>query len=275
MDPVLPLPGTPKAVLPNGAPPPPAAEPSKPAAADPMAAVLAKERDLVRKQQEWGKERDTIRAELEKEKGWRKDLVKNPDLLKEVLGDDWYEKLTEYRLNGGKPTAELIGQSVEAKLQEFEKRQEEKAAAERTRIADEQAATLENFRNETTEWVKAQPDYELINMHGAQSRVVQVIEHTFKQTQKIMSAKEASDFVENELYEAIQKSLSTKRFKTPPPGTATPEKPKESAQPRTLTNAHGPVGTPAPTEPLDMSDDARLARAIAKGQAIQRSRQGQ
>lgn len=266
----MPLPGTaaPKApVVP--------VEPIKPAApaVDPMVALLAKERAHAAERQKFAGEREgwaKEKAELEALRAWKTGLVRNPSLLEEPLGKDWYEKLTEYRLNDNKITPELIGQTLDAKLSEWDKKQQDRAESERKRIADEQTAIVEQFRNDTSEWVKAQPDYELIHLHGVHGEVTRLIENHFKQTQKILSAKEAADLVEADLAERVEKSLKTKRFSKQAP----PEKRIESAQPRTLTSALTAVSTP-PSAELDMSDDARLTRAIARGRAIQLSRQGQ
>lgn len=283
--PVLPLPGTP-VPAPAAAVPVPAPVPVPEAKPDPrLADLLAKEKAYVTEKQKFAAERDAWtkeRAELESLRGWRSGLVRNPDALKDVYGDGWYETLTDYRLNGAKVTPDLVAASVDAKLAEFEKRQkterETAAEAARAQAAAEQKAVLDNFRADTAAFVKSKgEEYELINLHEAHNLVTQLIEDHFEKTQKILTAAEAAGIVEAHLAEQVRKSLETRKFKTPAatPGAA-PKKQEQVAQPRTLTNAHTGITAPPPSTPGDrpLTEDERIARAVAVGEAVRRARMG-
>lgn len=285
----------------NGAPPPaPAAEPPKPAAPSQhdaaFAALAAKERDLVKRQQAFTAERDAFLKEREglltlkqREEQRRQTALRNPEpVAKELWGDDWYEKLTEYRLNGAKITPELVAASVEEKLNAWDARQkserEAQAAQERERLQQEQDQVINDFRTQATDFVKGKADeYELINLHNWHPEVYRTIEDHYTKsvklgTPKILSFKEAADLVEADLRERVEKSLGAKAFKDKyiaakaPPQPQGEHKPGTSAQPRTLSNDAFPASSIAshPEGASSISEEERFKRAIAAGEAARR-----
>lgn len=286
-DPVVPV--VPAAVV--ATPPAAPAAPVVDAKADAFAALAAKEKDYVSKTQKLATEREAFKAEqarlaIETADYQRWKLAKaqrlvNPEAyLKEDFGEGWYDKLTEYRLNGGKTTPEFVAASVDERLAAFEKKQaDERAATEKAATEAAQKAHQEawqKFQDDTAAFVKGQPDaYELINAYGLQGRVVAVIQETYEKTLaetgtgRILNAKEAADLVEADL---LDRSTKAKKLtKAPPPPNGEP-KPPTSAQPRTLTSALTAITTPpAPEGPL--TEDERMQRAIAKGEAVRKARQ--
>lgn len=285
--PIEPTPAQPaQPQAPTTTPPPPAAvvpPPARPAAPaeDPrFAALAAKESAIVKAQREIAAQRDSFAKERQEYEAWkqqRTQATRNPEVLaKEVWGDNWYDKLTEFRLNGQQVTPDIIAQTVSEQLSAFEKRQADaRAAQEATQREQAQAQAqqaYDNFKQETHAFVAGRgEEYELINLHGAHNLVTRAIEQHFEATQKIMTAKEAADLVEAHLAEQVQKSLATKRFTAKAQPQPNGESQREgSAQPRTLTNALT-GSTPAPNEGVSMYSDAeRIRRAIAAGEAARR-----
>lgn len=290
----------PAATSANGVPPPaPAAEPPKPAPSQhdaAFAALAAKERDLVRRQQAFTTERDAFLKEREglltlkqREEQRRQTALRNPEpVAKELWGDDWYEKLTEYRLNGAKITPDLVAASVEERLNAWDQRhkdeQEKQAAQEKERLQQEQQQTIDDFRTQATDFVKGKAEeYELINLHNWHPEVYRTIEQHYSRTAKegtpkILSFKEAADLVEADLRERVEKSLGAKAFKdkyiaakAPPQPQGEPKR-ETSAQPRTLSNDAFPASSIAthPEGASYLSEEERFKRAIAAGEAARR-----
>jgi hypothetical protein len=309
VDPVVQPTGVPKPTTPPPAAPPVAGappvvpsavvEPPKPAAPD-MAALVAKEKAFVEQQRKLAADRDAFKKEKSEYDAWKAAkaaALKNPEeLAKSTWGDDWYEKLTEYRLNGNKLTPELVDQRVEARINELESKQqkerEEQLAAERERVATQEKEILDTFRKNTVEWVKTKTDdYELINLFGMHDAVHRLVEKTFADTTerdtdgnvtkpgRLLTAKEAADLVEQNLLEQAKKSQAAKKLqaRNAAPGTpVTPvfEKRTDPAQPRTVTNDLGARTTPPPPESGLQTDAERIAAAIAAGEAARKARQG-
>lgn len=272
-------------VVPTPAAPPPAAAPPAPAKDDAaFAALAAKEKAFVAERTKFSTEKEALKADRERltaeaadYQRWKlakaQRLVNPEPYLKEDFGEGWYDKLTEYKLAGAKPTPEFVAASVDEKLAAFEARQ--KAERDAQAKADADAATAaraeawEKFQADTSEFVKAQPDdYELINLYDAHARVIAVVVETYEKTGRVLQAKEAADLVEADLLERSNKSKKLKA--TPPPAVLGAEKRSESAQPRTLTNAQGAVTTP-PHQSI-LTEDQRIQAAIAKGKAAQQAR---
>jgi hypothetical protein len=273
----------PEAAKPTVVPPVPA-EPAKPAppAEDPRVAQLVqKEQALVKQQQALKAERDRLAkdiADANETRNLLQQAKRDPETVaKKLWGDSFYETFTEMRLNGQKVTPDLIAASVDERLASYEKKQQEdrekQLVEQQKQVTEEQSRIVTQWREDNRAFVTAHgEEYELINLHGWQDVVNNTIEDHFRKTQKIMSTKEAADYVEQYLADAVQKSLATKKFNGKPP--APPEKPTVSAQPRTLTNAHGVVTAPPANPPVRETDEERIARAVAAGLAHQKARQG-
>lgn len=212
------------------------------------------------------------------------DALKNPAaLLRKVYGDNWYDRLTQYKLEGEQPTPDLAVQAVRDETRaEIERlRQEQREALEKAEaqrkadaeaaakaLAEQEQAVIDQFHRDTIDFVKAHADdYELTNLNDAQGLVVQVIEETFKRTKKIMSAKEAAEAVEKHLEEVAAKNFESKKWKArAAKPTTEPAKPVEDKP--TLTNAMGST----PSMPAGSMD--RYAKAVAEMEAAEARRRG-
>ncbi len=231
--------------------------------ADRFAALAKKERALQRQMAELKAQQSKV-SEYE---AARKAAAQNPVKALEALGLT-YEQLTQFLLNGNKPTPELEIASVK---QEIERLRNETALKEKAaREAQEQAAraeyqrTLSEFNAEINDYVKSNADkYELTAMYQGESIVQATIEQHFNNTKKILSIQEATELVEKYFEEQVAAAQKTKKFQAK-------SQPKEGGQPKgeqaaktsspTLANeltSSAPSLLPAKTE----SD--RLRRAMA------------
>lgn len=282
---------TPQAVTPPAADvavPVPAADAGDPKVSKAWAALAKKEKDLSlqsRKHSEQVRaERTALQSERKEYESWkaqRQQLKLNPAALLEAeLGKDWYDKLTEYRLNGQKPTAELVSASVEEKFEALKKQQaEEKAAQQKSELERqdrEGQEAMAKFRSDTIDFVKSKPDeYELIGLYGSHDLVPAVIEKHFNDTTerddqgrfikpgKVLSAKEAADMVEKHMEEQHTKAKAAKKFqaKTLPSDPVTSKRDDPQHRRTTLSNdmtASTPSALPPPK-----TDEERRERALA------------
>jgi hypothetical protein len=231
--------------------------------ADRFAALAKKERALQQQAQALKAQQAKV-AEYEE---IRKQAATNPLKLLESLGLS-YEQITQFMLNGQKPTAELEIQSVKQQLEQFKQEQvsreeaAKKAQEDQARAAYQQ--TLSDFSQEVTDFVKSNSEtYELTSMYQGESIVQATIEQHFNQTKRIMSIKEASDLVEKYFEEQVAAAQKTKKFQAK-------QTPKEESQPKreqaakqstpTISNeltSSAPSLLPAKTE------QDRLNRAMA------------
>lgn len=181
-----------------------------------------------------------------------------------------YKDATDYVLNGEKISPELEVKKVRSELDEYKASQ-----AEERRIADEKALqdtrqqqqeALDGFKGQINDFIEAHAEeYELISLHESQDLVFATINEHLKKTKeagkpKILSIKEASDLVEQYLYEKIEESVNkAKRFKskfTP----ITEEKKENTSASKTLSNSM--TSSAASTLPARTEQD-RIKRALA------------
>lgn len=281
---------------PNGAAPNGAAEPVGAGAVAPDAtkpeggddrqvkkayALLAKkERGLALKAHDLAQKAEAMRERQAEFEAWNKakDNAKRDPVthLKALYGDDWYDKLTEFKLSGGKVTPELVAASVDERLEAFEKKQEAQrlkdAEAAKAQVAAEEAKVLSQWRADVTGYVKQNAEaYELINHFEVHDRVTAKIESEFAKTQKLLTPKEAADLVEKDLEERGSKSKKLgKAPATPAPAVTTAEKRTDPLQRRTLSNDMT-ASTPA-TRPPPVDDKERRKRALEAMDAVRASR---
>jgi len=205
----------------QAAAPPPTTPEVKETERPQFAAIVKKEKQIVRERQAIKAERE--RLELER-MAFQKDIeamkrfkeLSNPmDALKEK---GWsYEDLTNFVLQEGKvPPEKLVG-DIKKELEEFKTKQQqerEKQAQEAKERAElEMQQVVENFKNETNQLIQTNKDtYELINLHDASEVVFATVEEHFNKTNKILSIKEACDLVEKYLEDETTKALSTKKL---------------------------------------------------------------
>lgn len=183
-----------------------------------------------------------------------------------------YKDATDFVLNGEKMTPDIEVKKIRSELDEYKQ-----SEAEKQRQRDEQALTfakqqeqevIENFKNEIADFIEANPsDYELIKMHDGQELVFATINEHFERTKqagrpKIMTTKEASDLVEQHLFEKIEESLAK----------ASKLKSKYGAQPEKKDGAPVSVSNPAKTLTNSMSSSAASTiPARTENERIQRA----
>jgi hypothetical protein len=179
-----------------------------------------------------------------------------------------YEQITQFMLNGQKPTPELEMQSIK---QEIEKLRTETAEKERiAKQAQEQAAkaeyqrTLAEFSQEISDFVKTNADtYELTAMYQGEAIVQATIEQHFANTKKILSVKEAADLVEKYFEDQVAAAQKAKKFQakqTPKEDGQSKREPGTKQSSPTLSNemtSSAPSLLPAKTE------QDRISRAMA------------
>lgn len=163
----------------------------------------------------------------------------------------------------GEVTPDMLAKATKAELEAFRRQWEEqqKEAAELARKhAEEQASrSIQAFKEEISEFVKAKPDdYELIALNNAQESVYHTVEQFYAKHGRVLSIKEASDLVEKQLEQDLLALLAkSKKLKPKPeiaPG-ADEHARQDSAPKRTLNNGMTPQ-TPTFVHKSSVQDDA-------------------
>lgn len=224
----------------------------------------------------------------------------NPLKALELLGLS-YQDLTQIALSDGNIPPEVHAKRVEEKLDSYVKSQEDrdKEQDERTRADEEKrhASTISRFKGEIGSYLKQNSDrYELMAFENPDDQgmdlVYEVIDLHYNQTLEAAKAKaleedpegdtsdvrgevltiaQASDKVELKLEEKYQKSKTLKKvaaFLAPRQEKPSVEKPKNTPRqtPQTLTNQLS--AAPAPQRKAPLSDDERIAKAIAYARGL-------
>lgn len=282
---------------PATAPAPSPAAPAEPAAAtttepakEPKLAkrfeALAKEEKRIRSERDAAKaereEVQRIRSQIQEWEQLRAQIKKDPLSFLEKEG--WtYNDLTKLKLAGGKdipldPQIRNIQQEMEklkAELAEKEtKTLEAQKAAEKARVD----GTIKTFVGEIGQFIaQNQETYELTALRedGA-DLVYNVIEQhhakTFDKTTglgKILSTKEAADYVEKYLEEAeLAKILGTKKAQSrlsAPASASAPAKSGAQTSSKTLTNSQATAApTPATQKPQSYEDSLENAKKLLR-----------
>lgn len=147
------------------------------------------------------------------------------------------------------------------KLEQLRKEQMEK---EQQAAANAEAAKEQYFREQTVDYIQANPDrWEYINAYGAQTFVAEhVIDHR-KRTGRILDVEVAADLVEKQLEEKLEGVAKTKKFSSkyklsaaPQPPAAPAKKPKPTSLTNNVTPSQGATATP------NLSEEERMKRAI-------------
>lgn len=239
-------------------------------------ALLAERQKLTQQRAEFDAAqtaRKTQDEETARFRAWKDGAKKDPDsLLKGVYGDNWYETLTDLRLNG-KPTADLQVAELRDELEKTkaqiakDREDAEKAARESAREAEQQAET--EFIDKAHSWIKgAGEKYELINLLGSHAEVTSLIKtHWNDQIKaevaepKLLSVEEASQMVEDWLEQQVSKAASSKKLTNKKaPATELPKTPEGSPrEARTIADLNGSSAPPAAAR----TEEERTKRAYA------------
>lgn len=147
------------------------------------------------------KEADTLKGRLD-------GLKADPSKLAEIYGPNWYDYLTEHKIGGGRLTPEAVQAAVDAKFAEREAKEAAAREADQTAEAAAKAEADNEFAQEVTSFVAADPKaYRLINLHGTAQMVANYARDNYKATGKLASNAEAAAAVEAQLRKAVLDSL--------------------------------------------------------------------
>lgn len=264
---------------------------AKPAPADDLKPrfeeLTRQERHLALERQKFSKEREQAKAdaakdkaELEEYRQLRADRLRNPGkYLTKDYGDDWYNKLTKYQLEGA-PPADLIASELDERTSQIRKEtttEVDKLRNElKQRDADEAVRAKREYEQGAIQFAKSSPDkFPLINEFKEYGTIPGVIAQHYQESAakgkpELWSHEEACAEVEKRL--ATVESLFEARFKKKhgiKDAPAAPAKRNEPPQRRTLSN-----DMTAPSEdwtpPKD--DRERMARVNARLDAMAAAR---
>jgi hypothetical protein len=217
-------------------------------------------------------------AEIEALKQAQAEAKINPDAyLRKLYGDDWYDQLTQYRLQGGTPPVAMamqaVEQKLEAKLQELGKQVTDTRAQFDARQDADDERTEQAFNIQAADYVKTNADkYEFTNLYGQQDQVPALIKLEWQKAvakyeealaagetpeePKLMSIVDAADRVEKYYEDLVAKSAATKKWQAKQAAVATPAGPG----PRTLTNDMT-ASTPNTVSGM-LSEEQRIQNAL-------------
>lgn len=183
-----------------------------------FAALSKKEREIKRLQDQM-RQREQLLAEKEaklaafEEK--KKRARENPlDYLAE--GELTYDDLTQYYLNGKKPSPETKVGVLESKLQDLEKKLQDKLKEEEE---SKKLSKVREFQSEIAKKMTADVEkYELLNTFGNAETVYNLIDQHYQETGSIMDIEEACDlaesYFEKEAEAQAEKMLKLKKLAT-------------------------------------------------------------
>ena len=187
----------------------------------------------------------------------------------ELLGLS-YDQITNFFLNGEKPTPEMTArQAARAEIEAERKRQEEerKKSTEETskKAREEYEQTLQEYREKVNTYISDNAaTYELIELHEANEVVLATIEQHYQDTKEILTEQAACDLVEKYLEDRVEKATQTKKFQAKAqPQPKADNSPSKSAPPRTLNNQL----TPSANTSRPLSREERIKRALAVGRS--------
>lgn len=207
--------------------------------------------------------------------------------LKQVFGDDWYDRIVQARVNGDAPTGDTVALELERVREEFKGQLDERDK----RYAEEQAkaqqasvqAELQRFAQSAADFAAANTkDYPIFETLGDAKAVgdvlVQRIRGEFDRTGKILTMKEAGDALEAQLLSIAEKAASAEKYRerlTPklkPVQTAAvigaPQLRRTEVEVRRTLSNDLTASTPGRQPPRN--DDERRAAAVSAFNALHR-----
>lgn len=177
-----------------------------------------------------------------------------------------YQELTDYYLNGKKPTTETKLQATEERVQKFieeqERKEKEKTEQEQLNAQKQVEETITEFKTNIATYLETNKDtYELTNLLEGQELVFDTIEAQFNKTKKVMSIKEASDLVEKYFEDQVERATKVNKFKDRFGKPEAEDKKPEPTGSKTLSNALPSSAAPSFLSPKNEND--RMQRALA------------
>ncbi len=215
-------------------------------ALSPRFAALARQQKAFREQQKafqaqkqlFETERQARQEEIEQAKSWKTKLTQDP-LSAITEAGITYEQLTNAILN--QPSSQdLQYQKLFQEVQSLRQSQEQSS----TRFEDLQKQQYEDakkqIRNDVSMLVDGNEVFETIKAMNAQEAVVELIEETYKEENRLMTIDEAAQAVEDYLVEEAMKLASLKKiqakFSPPPSPEVQQTQPTQKTQMQTLSN---------------------------------------
>lgn len=180
-----------------------------------------------------------------------------------------YEEITNFVLNGQKPSAEMMIDATRKELEDFKAQQVKEKQQEQLRQQKMQEAqvqeVLNQFQENVSEFVTTNKDkYELVHLYEAAPTVVTTVEEFYKRTGKIMSIEEATQLTEDFLREEAMKVRNTSVFKSMMPQVEEAKANQRSGfSPKTLNNQMNAPLSSAPSMLPVKTENDRLKRAMA------------
>lgn len=169
----------------------------------------------------------------------------------EALSSDpqFYEEMTQQVINNQTPLDPRVTSFIN-KQEETIKRLEAKLEQQEKGQQDQQTQAYQSAVNQIRSDVKAlvssDPNFETVKSTGSVNDVVELIEQTYKEEQRLLSVEEATQMVEDYLIDEavklanigkIKKRLSTAPAVPAKTQTQTPNQTKQTPTMKTLTNA--------------------------------------
>jgi hypothetical protein len=210
-------------------------------------------------------EREALAKEAAEAKKWRQRALQDPEALKDLYGDKWYESLTKAKLGDDSNLQvkamreELMGEVESLKQQLEEARKAKEAEATQAKTAEEQAEqeALQDLHAEAQEFVGAKKDtYASVATAGLHAEVAKRAHAAFMEGKtRTIDLDAAAASVEAELDKVIEAVLATPKWaKKYRAAAAEPAKRKEEApqwQPRrSIGTDMTPGSAPPPTGKL-------------------------
>lgn len=237
-----------------------------------FAALARKEREILRAKEAM-RAREYKLAQQEKEYQQylqsKQNAKQNPIEALKALGLT-YQEITDYMLNGEKPTAETQIQSVQQQMQKYIEQQEmkekQRLEQEAQAVQQQHAEIIHSFKGQINSFVDQNKDaYELTHLYGAQDLIYDTIAQHFEATQQIMDTKQAAQLVEEYLESEYEKAMNTKKISSRFKRAEEPKKEQVNVnsgfQSKTLNN--GMVSSAAPSLLSPKTENDRIQRALA------------
>lgn len=225
-------------------------------------------------------------AEFEKQEAAAK--INKSAYAKAKWGDDWYEQLTNEKINGGAPTADVVASEMAKMEEKFEARLRERDEQAEKARADAELQSVAQSRREQESlasefWGSVSKDFPLVEGLGTPEEVSKELarrrEQHYDSTSKrdesgrlivhgqILPLQKVVELWEGQLVKLAERAAGHEKYAEkfrPKPAVAAP---KDVGQRRTLSNDLT-GSTPARSAPAN--DVERRARAIAAFEATRK-----
>lgn len=240
--------------------------------ASPQLAILAKrEKALQKQREELAKTKQEIELKLQEVNRFnsvKQNARQNPLKILEEAGLT-YDELTQFVLNGNKPTPEMESQSVKTEIQklreEFESKEKLRAEQEQKIQEQREQEAIETFKGNIQSFITQKPDdFELCNMFPESIDLIyNTIEAYFAETNKVMSTEEAAKLVESHYEDEVARVYKAKKVQSKySPQTKVETEKQDGFQPsssKTITNTMSQTVSGL----SNVTEQDRIKRALA------------